>query len=68
MEHAAAERRYKKLHEALPFHDGTFESWAKEASRSHPYHFLDGVRIYVAPADVNPDDAFLSDPRRTDGD
>lgn len=66
MELAAADRRYKALHEKLPFHDGTFESWAKEASASHPYNFMDGVRLYVAETDVNPSDDFLSPQRATD--
>lgn len=60
MERAAAERRYSKLHEALPYHDGTFTSWAKESSAAHPYHFHDGVTIWVAREDVNPDDDFLT--------
>ena len=59
MDLAAAERRYKTLHEKQPFHDGTFESWAKDPSLSHPYHFLDGVRIFVAETDLFPDDDFL---------
>ncbi len=60
MEEAAANRGYDKLHEALPYHDGTFTSWAKEHSPSHPYHARDGVRIWVAPEDLSPDDKFLS--------
>lgn len=57
----AAERQYDKLHEDTPFHDGTFKSWRKEFSRSHPYHYLDGVQIWMAQVDVQPWDEFLSD-------
>jgi len=60
MESAAANRRYERLHEALPYHDGTFSSWAKNPSREHPYHFKDGVTVWVAPEDLTPDDDFLS--------
>lgn len=60
-ERMAAERRYAELHKDRPYHDGTERSWAKEASRTHPYHFNDGVHVWVAVEDVNPDDQFLSD-------
>lgn len=71
MEQKAAQWLYAHLHEALPFHDGTFRSWAKVRSRSHPYHFADGVRITVATTDLTPDDDFLTAkpvPEREDGD
>lgn len=55
----AVERKYERLHEHAPYHDGTFESWAKEPSVEHPYHFKAGVTIWVADHDVNPDDDFL---------
>ena len=63
MELAAADRRYRALHEALPYHDGTFTDWVKEVSQSHPYHFMARVRLYVAETAVNPDDDFLSPQR-----
>jgi hypothetical protein len=59
MEQAAADRRYSALHEDLPFHDGEFKHWSKHASLDTPYHYQDGVNIWVADADLNPDDNFL---------
>lgn len=61
---AAAQRRYDKLHKDRPFHDGTFADWAESPSQSHPYHYLDGVRIWVSKHDLTPDDNFLDDPKR----
>jgi hypothetical protein len=60
MERRGAERMYELLHADRPYHDGTFTEWVKEPSRSHPYHFNDGVTIWVAASDVAPDDKFLS--------
>lgn len=70
MEAAAANWRYDELHEKEPFHDGSFESWAKDRSLEHPYHFRDGVSIWVAPVDLTPDGTFLSRDRAVtdDGD
>ena len=59
MELAAAEWRYDQLHEKRPFHDGTFGSWSEVRTHAHPYHFRDGVRIFVADSDLNPHDHFL---------
>jgi hypothetical protein len=70
MEREAAVRTYQRLHEALPYHDGKFSSWSKNASASYPYHFMDGVVIFTALEDLNPKDSFLSspDPFRNDDD
>ncbi len=58
-ERRAAERLFELLHKDTPFHDGSGERWAKEASRAFPVHFADGVTISVALTDLNPDDDFL---------
>lgn len=63
MESQAANRKYDELHEAAPFHDGTFTEWAEKPSAATPYHFRDGVSVWVAPVDLSPGDKFLSDPR-----
>lgn len=60
MEREAADRAYERIHEKRPFHDGTFKSWAEEASESHPYHFRDGVTVYVADEDQAPWDEFTT--------
>ena len=57
---AAAERLYALLHEDKPFHDGSFTKWAKEPSRGFPFHYLDGVSIWLSPVELNPDDDFLN--------
>lgn len=62
MELAAADRRYRALHEEMSYHNGTFDDWAKKASKSHPYHFMDGVRLYVSETEDTSED-FLSPQR-----
>lgn len=60
MQLRAAERLYGLLHEKAPFHNGDFASWAEKPSRDHPFHYDDGVHIWLSPVEVNPDDDFLS--------
>lgn len=62
MEREAASAFYGALHEDAPFHDGTFQSWAKERSRSHPYKYDEGVSIGVAKRDLAPHDLFTTKP------
>lgn len=65
METAAANAKYDRLHKDAPFHNGImgeggdFTSWSATQSDAHPYHFRDGVRIWVAETDHNPGDRFL---------
>lgn len=59
MEQAAAQARWQALHEDLPWHDGSFKSWAKERSRSHPYHFSHGTSVWVAETDLGLGGDFL---------
>lgn len=60
MQLRAAERLYGLLHEKQPYHDGTFKRWAKEPSPEFPFHYLDGVSLWLANEDTNPDDDFLT--------
>ncbi len=60
MEEASARRRYSDLHGDRPWHDGTFTNWSSEATEATPYHFEDGVEVYVAETDLAPDDKFLT--------
>lgn len=60
MELANANARYEALHKDAPYHDGNFESWAKERSVEHPFHYNDGVRIWVSDVDYDPDGSWLS--------
>jgi hypothetical protein len=61
MEKQAADAAYAKLHEAQPYHDGTFTSWSKDRGPGYPYHFNDGVSIGVADYDVTPHDTFTTE-------
>ena len=61
MEREAASAAYADLHKDAPYHDGSFKSWAKERSRSHPYHYGDGVTFGVADHDLWPGDRFTTD-------
>jgi hypothetical protein len=63
MEREAAKGLYAGLHEKQPFHDGTFTRWAEKRSPAFPYHYLDGVTVWVAAVDHNPDDGFTTDVR-----
>ncbi len=58
-----AQRVYADLHEKEPYHDGSFGHWSETASEATPYRYDDGVSIYVAPFDLNPDENFLTDER-----
>lgn len=59
----AARRSYDALHKEKPYHDGSFSVWHKEPGPMTPYHYLDGVRLWVSQADLTPDDDFLSPPK-----
>lgn len=60
MQLAAANRMYDLLHEAKPYHDGTFRLFAEEPSRLTPFHYRDGVTIWISKDDLTPDDDFLA--------
>lgn len=65
MTQAAADALYDELHDAEKFHDGTFANWSTTRSKDFPFHFRDGVSIWVAPVDLNPDDKFTTDKNAT---
>lgn len=71
MELAAAQGRYNDLHKDAPFHDGTFpddiSDWSPHRTEDTPYHFLDGVNLWVSLHDLSPGDHFLGG-RRSDDD
>lgn len=56
---ASAQRQWEALHKDRPYHDGTFRSWAEKASTAHPYHYSDGVVVWVSDEDLTPEDGFL---------
>lgn len=67
MELAAAEARYDENHEDLPYHDGSWKRWAANRSENFPYHYRDGVRLWIAREDVDPTDDFLTPPEKYKG-
>lgn len=69
MQLEAAQRLYALNHEKKPYHDGTFSNWAAEPSRDFPFHFTDGVRLWMAREELAPDDDWLGEsvPEQTNG-
>lgn len=68
MARAAADWLYGDLHEKAPFHDGTFKEWSAKRTQATPYHFRDGVHIWVSREDLTPGDDFLAQkPNETEG-
>lgn len=61
MEREAAVEAYQDLHKDRPYHDGTFQSWSADRSRSHPYSAGAGVSFGVADRDLTPWDKFTTD-------
>lgn len=59
MQLKAAERIYGLIHKDRPYHDGSFERWAAEPSARFPFHFMDGVTIWMSEVELAPDDDFL---------
>lgn len=63
MELAGTQWKYDQLHQDAPYHDGTFpddpEQWSEKRTKEHPYHYLDGVTLWVADTDLDPHDHFL---------
>lgn len=51
--------RYKKIHEKAPYHDGTFRIWDKERTTITPFHYDEGVHLWLSREDLSPDDDFL---------
>lgn len=60
METAAANWRYDQIHEDRPYHDGTFTDFSEHRTLSTPYHYRDGVTVWVSEQDLTPDDNFLT--------
>lgn len=58
-EQSAADRLYAMKHDEAPFHSGKERAWAKKATKKQPYHYRDGVRVWVASEDLSPDDHFI---------
>lgn len=50
---------YGQLHEEMPYHDGWRTSWSKTRTRSHPFHWSDGLAVGVSSTDTDPDGEWL---------
>lgn len=62
MEREAAQAAVNALRgENAQWHDGTFTSWAKERSASHPYPAGEGESIAIADSDLAPWDKFTTE-------
>jgi hypothetical protein len=59
-ERLAAQQAFDRLHHEMPYHDGTYQRWAKDQTSEFPFKYDDGSHIYTASADADPDDDFLT--------
>ena len=59
MQLAAVNAMYDELHRERPFHDGTFRFWQEKRTPLTPFHYRDGVSIWLSRDDLTPDDDFL---------
>lgn len=50
------EEKHKTIGE---YHDGTFTQWSRTRSRSFPFHYRDGVRLWVSKYDLTPEADWL---------
>lgn len=63
MARAAAQAMFDALHEAAPYHDGTFTRWSKKRTPQFPFGHTqgDGVTIGVAAEDFASWDKFTTE-------
>lgn len=61
---ASLRARYAAQHEKKPFHDGTFHGWSAERTPDAPFHFTDGVSLYVSEQEPAEGEDFLTDAKR----
>lgn len=54
-----ANRLYDQRHEKKPYHDGTERIWTEKSTPFTPFHYRDGVHIWVSVDDLTPDDDFI---------
>lgn len=59
MANQAANARYDAEHDDMPYHDGTFKNWGPKRSALFPFERREGVVIWVAPDDIDPDADWL---------
>lgn len=56
---AAANWMYDAKHEDAPYHNGHFTQWSSTRSEEYPFHYRDGVHIWVSREDLTPEDDFI---------
>lgn len=59
MQLKAAQRAYDERHKAQSFHNGTFTHWSEKWSPYTPFHYMDGVTLWMSEVELSPDDNFL---------
>lgn len=59
MQIAAINARYDEIHKDKPFHDGIGLIWDEKRTPLTPFHYRDGVSIWLSKDDLTPDDDFL---------
>ena len=57
-----ADRKYGLKHDEQPYHNGRGGNWSKKPTKKAPFHFRDGVRVWVSQYDLTPDYPFLDRP------
>lgn len=60
METEAANRIWRERHKEEPFHDGTFQNWAKNFTEQTPYRFDDGAQVIATPVDIGLGENFVN--------
>lgn len=54
-------RRFDEIHEDAQWHDGTYTNFTAKPTTGTPFHYMDGVTLWVSAKDLSPDDDFLGD-------
>lgn len=58
---SVAARLYQERFKDREFHDGTYRPMSEKWSPATPWHYMDGVNIWVSPVDLTPEDMFLGE-------
>lgn len=65
MQLEAVKGLYGERHKKQPYHDGKFLIWGEHRTKLTPFHYTDGVTIWLSREDLTPDDDFLGNVRRS---
>lgn len=59
MQLAAINALYDEQHKAKPYHDGLFRIWGEKRTPLTPFHYREGVTLWISREDLTPGDDFL---------